>query len=105
MAKDGFVLTVPVEVVEHVGSELLAYLTAGGKFMTARLDPRSDAHTGSQVMLHVDSIHARLFNSETGEAIFYLGCHCDYVMVVRKRAGSCTCLVGSFPPGCSREKG
>jgi multiple sugar transport system ATP-binding protein len=64
------VLTAPVEVLEHVGSELLVYLTAGGKFMTARLAPRSDAHIGGQVTLHVYNIHACLFNSETGEATF-----------------------------------
>ena len=55
---------------EHLGSELLVYLTAGGKSMTARLDPRSDAHTGGQVTLHVDNAHMHLFDTVTGEAIF-----------------------------------
>jgi multiple sugar transport system ATP-binding protein len=63
------VITAPVDVVEHLGSELLVYLTAAGKSVTARLDPRSNAHTGGQLTLHVDNEHMHLFDSETGEAI------------------------------------
>jgi multiple sugar transport system ATP-binding protein len=69
-AENGSVITAPVEVVEHLGSELLVYITAAGKSMTARLDPRSGAHTGGQVTLHVDNTHMHLFDMETGAAIF-----------------------------------
>jgi multiple sugar transport system ATP-binding protein len=103
-AENGSVMTAPVEVVEQLGSELLVYLTAGGKSMTARLDPRSDAHTGGQMTLRVDNAHMHLFNSETGEAIFSLGCRWDHVMELRIRAGSRACLLGSFPPGGFIEK-
>jgi multiple sugar transport system ATP-binding protein len=42
-SENGSVITAPVDVVEHLGSELLVYLTAAGKSVTARLDPRSNA--------------------------------------------------------------
>lgn len=42
-----------------MGSELLIY-DLREKLTTARLDQRSDAHIGSQVMLHVDSIYEYL---------------------------------------------
>lgn len=38
--------------------------------MTARLDQRSDAHSGDDVTLHVDNAHLHLLDSETGTAIF-----------------------------------
>jgi len=68
--RNGSTMMAPVDVVEHLGSELLVYMTVDGKSMTARLDPRSDAHTGGQVKLHVDTDHLHLFDSETGAAIF-----------------------------------
>jgi multiple sugar transport system ATP-binding protein len=70
VAENGTVIIAPVDVVEHLGSELLVYLAAAAKSMTARLDPRSDAHTVGQVMLHVDNAHMHMFDSGTGEAIF-----------------------------------
>ena len=66
----GSTMSAPVDVVEHLGSELLVYMTAGGKSITARLDPRSDAHVGDELTLHVDTSHLHLFDSETGAAIF-----------------------------------
>ena len=63
-------LEAPVEVVEYLGSELLVYLTIGGKAMIARVDPRSDAHAGGKLTLHVNTDHIHLFDTETGEAIF-----------------------------------
>jgi multiple sugar transport system ATP-binding protein len=67
---NGSKMNAPVDVVENLGSELLVYMTAGGKSMTARLDPRSQAHVGDQVTLHVDIDHLHLFDAETGAAIF-----------------------------------
>ena len=68
--RDGGTITAPVDVVEHLGSELLVYMTAGGKSIVARLDPRSQAHTGATVTLHVDTDHIHLFDTDTGEAFF-----------------------------------
>lgn len=70
-AENGTVLIASVDVVEHLGSELLVYL--------ARLDPRSDAQTVGQVMLYVDNAHMHLFDSGTGEAIFYKQLSCSRV--------------------------
>ncbi len=69
-ARNGSTLHAPVDVVEHLGSELLAYMSTAGKSMVARLDPRSDAHAGGTVTLHADNSHIHLFNTDTGEAIF-----------------------------------
>jgi multiple sugar transport system ATP-binding protein len=69
-ASDGGTISAPVDVVEHLGSELLVYMTAGGKSIVARLDPRSDAHSGGTVTLHVDPNHIHLFDTDTGEAIY-----------------------------------
>jgi multiple sugar transport system ATP-binding protein len=68
-SRNGSTMSAPVDVVEHLGSELLIYMTAGSKSVTARLDPRSDAHTGSQVTLHIDAAYMHLFDAETGRAI------------------------------------
>jgi multiple sugar transport system ATP-binding protein len=63
-------LEAPVDVVEHLGSELLVYLTIAGKTMIARLDPRSGAHVGGKLTLQVNAAHIHLFDTKTGEAIF-----------------------------------
>ena len=60
----------PVDVVENLGSELLVYMTASGKQMVARLNPRSDAHPGGSIRLHVDNTHIHLFDTDSGKAIF-----------------------------------
>ncbi len=59
-----------VDVVEHLGSELVVYARAGGTPLTARIDPRSDAHTGGTMRFKVDSERMHLFETETGQAIF-----------------------------------
>ena len=69
-ARDSGTISAPVDVVEHLGSELLVYMNAAGKSVVARLDPRSDAHTGGTVNLHVDTDHIHLFDTDTGEAIY-----------------------------------
>jgi len=69
-ARNGSTLSAPVDVVEHLGSELLVYMTAGGKSIVARLDPRSQARTGGTVTMHVDTDHIHLFDTDTGQAIF-----------------------------------
>src|SRR5215471_11779433 len=64
-AKDESRITAPVEVVEHLGNELLVYLNAGGKNIVARLDPRSSAHAGGNITLHVDNDLIHLFDTDT----------------------------------------
>ena len=69
-ARNGSTLTAPVDVVEHLGSELMVHMTANGKPLVARLDPHSGAHTGGTLDLRVDTDNIHLFDSDTGEAIF-----------------------------------
>ena len=68
--KDESVLSAPVDVVEHLGNELQVYMTVAGRNVVARLDPRSSAHAGGEVTLHVDTDHIHLFDTDTGVAIF-----------------------------------
>ena len=69
-AKDESRITAPVEVVEHLGNELLVYMTIAGRNIVARLDPRSSAHAGGNVTLHLDTDQIHLFDTDTGAAIF-----------------------------------
>ncbi len=69
-AKDESRLSAPVDVVEHLGNELLVYMTVSGRNVVARLDPRSSAHAGGEVTLHVDTDHIHLFDTDTGASIF-----------------------------------
>ena len=69
-SQNGSTLDATVDVVENLGSELLVYLTTGGKTVLARLNPRSDAHVGGNLKLNVDNEHIHLFDSDTGEAYF-----------------------------------
>src|SRR2546422_24849 len=59
-----------VDVVEYLGNELLVYMTVNGKQVVARLNPRSEAHPGGRIRLHVDTDHIHLFNTDTGEGYF-----------------------------------
>ncbi len=68
--RTGSSITAPIEVVEHLGSELLVYMTVQGKQMVARVDPRSKASIGQSIKLHVDSDQIHLFDADTGQAIF-----------------------------------
>jgi multiple sugar transport system ATP-binding protein len=69
-AQSGSALEGTVDVVENLGSELLVYLTTSGKTVLARLSPRSDAHVGGNLKLHVDNEHIHLFDTDTKEAYF-----------------------------------
>ncbi len=67
--RNGSTMHAPVDVVEHLGSELLVYMTADGKPVTARVDPRSSARVGQDIKLHIDPDRIHLFDAETGLAI------------------------------------
>jgi multiple sugar transport system ATP-binding protein len=59
-----------VDVVEHLGSEMLVYMTIQGKQMVARVDPRSTARIGQNIALHIDADRIHVFDAATGLAIF-----------------------------------
>ena len=68
--RNSSIIEAPVDVVENLGSELLVYMTAAGKQIIARLNPRSRAHAGGNVQLFVDTENIHLFDSDTGKAYF-----------------------------------
>ena len=67
--RNGSTMHAPVDVVEHLGSEQLVHMTAQGKEVVARVDPRSTAHIGKEIKLHIDADSIHLFDAETGLAI------------------------------------
>jgi len=69
-SRSGSVIEATADVVENLGSELLVYMSSGGKTILARLDPRSSAHVGGHLSLHVDNSHIHLFDTNTGLAYF-----------------------------------
>ena len=69
-ANTGSAIEGTVDVVEHLGSELQVYVNTADKTTIARLDPRSLAHVGGSIPLHVDTDHIHLFSTDTGESIF-----------------------------------
>ena len=69
-AQTGSAIDATVDVVEYLGNELLVYMTVGGKQVVARLNPRSEAHPGGHIRLHVDTDQIHLFNTDTGEGYF-----------------------------------
>jgi multiple sugar transport system ATP-binding protein len=68
--RNGSTMSAPVDVVEHLGSEQLVYMTAQGKPVVARVDPRSSASIGQDIKLHIDADRIHLFDVDTGLAIF-----------------------------------
>jgi multiple sugar transport system ATP-binding protein len=69
-SRNGSTMTAPVEIIEHLGSEIMVYMTGKNKQIVARLDPRSGARMGQPLTLHVQSDNVHLFDNDTGEAIF-----------------------------------
>jgi len=69
-AQTGPGIEATVDVVEYLGNELLVYMTVNGKQVVARLNPRSEAHPGGRIRLHVETDHIHLFNTDTGEGYF-----------------------------------
>jgi multiple sugar transport system ATP-binding protein len=67
--RNGSTMHAPVDVVEHLGSEQLVHMTAQGKEVVARVDPRSSAHIGQDIKLHIDADSIHLFDADTGLAI------------------------------------
>ncbi len=69
-ALDSSSITANIEIVEHLGSEILVYMTGKDQQMVARLDPRSTARVGESIKLHIEAENVHLFDSETGESLF-----------------------------------
>ncbi len=65
------VIEAHVDMHEMLGSERYLYFDYAGAPMTARVDSRSNARTGSNVKFAVDMNHSHFFNKDTGEAIGY----------------------------------
>ncbi len=68
--RTGSSISALIDVVEHLGSELLVYMTVQGKQMVARVDPRSKASVGQTIKLHIDNEHIHLFDADTGQSVF-----------------------------------
>ena len=66
----GSVIDAQVDVVEYLGDQLQVYLTAEGARMVAMLNPRSRVSVGGPVRLHIENEQMRLFDTDTGRAIF-----------------------------------
>lgn len=59
-----------VDVVEHLGAEIYAYLKAGKHTtLTARFGARVGLQSGATIRVRLDSSRLHLFNAETGDAI------------------------------------
>jgi multiple sugar transport system ATP-binding protein len=69
-AQDHSTLEAPVEVVEHLGNELMVHMVADDKNIVARLDPHSRARAGGVIKLHIDTDNIHLFDSDTRVALF-----------------------------------
>jgi len=58
-----------VEVVEHLGNEILAYISKDGATMTARFPPETDARPQSAARVVFDPENLHVFDEATGIAI------------------------------------
>ena len=59
-----------VDVVEHLGNEIFAYLLAGNHTPTARLDSRTDVNAGDTIDLVLDASRIHAFDPSSQEALF-----------------------------------
>ncbi|HEY6405867.1 MAG TPA: sn-glycerol-3-phosphate ABC transporter ATP-binding protein UgpC [Ktedonobacteraceae bacterium] len=69
-AQDHSTLEAPIEVVEHLGNELMVHMLTADTNIVARLDPHSSARAGGTIKLQVDTANIHLFDSETRVALF-----------------------------------
>jgi multiple sugar transport system ATP-binding protein len=66
---DGNIATLPVEVVEHMGSETYVYLLAGQTPAIARLDARTTAEAGKPLEVAFDASRVHLFDPDSERAL------------------------------------
>lgn len=73
-AKEGRLITAPVEVAEPMGSEIYVYIDIKGVLITARINPKSIVRAtsgireGASISLYVDIEKIHLFDKETEKA-------------------------------------
>ncbi len=66
----GGVFEAPVDVVEHMGSEMYLLLDVSGQMVNARIVARGDMQIGTKMRLAIDMGKIHLFDKETELAIF-----------------------------------
>ena len=66
---DGNIATLPVEVVEHMGSETYVYLLAGQTPAIARLDARTGAAAGKPLDVAFDASRVHLFDPDSEQTL------------------------------------
>ncbi|WP_213974356.1 ABC transporter ATP-binding protein [Tepidanaerobacter acetatoxydans] len=64
-----YCLNAKVDVIELLGSETFLYLTVQGNSLTARVDPRSNAHVGDTIKIGFDMNKLHLFDKTTKNRI------------------------------------
>ena len=69
VAKSNSVLDAKIEVYELLGAEVFLYFTINGANMTARVNPKTDARTGSEVKFAIDVDKVHVFDKETEQTI------------------------------------
>ena len=65
VAKSNSVLDAKIEVYELLGAEVFLYFTINGSNMTARVNPKTEARTGSEVKFAIDVDKVHVFDKET----------------------------------------
>jgi len=68
-APRGWTITAAVDVHEPLGSDVILYLTAGGKSIVARVDARSTAKMGDTIDVVCNMRKLHLFDPQTEQAI------------------------------------
>ncbi len=69
LAKAKATLSAKVDVYELLGAEVFLYFTVNGSNMTARVNPRTEARTGSEVKFALDVTKIHVFDKETEKTI------------------------------------
>jgi multiple sugar transport system ATP-binding protein len=70
-APDGSVMSVMVDVVELMGSEILAYLVAGKQTFVAKLDARAMVRTGDSIDVVVDTPMMHIFDRQSERNLLF----------------------------------
>src|SRR5919202_5458665 len=68
-AQAGQTATVNVSVVEPLGSEVFAYLSANGHEFIARMDATAQPRPGENIETVFDTDHLHVFDKETEQAL------------------------------------
>ena len=69
VAKCDSTIKAKIEVYELLGAEVFLYFTINGANMTARVNPRTEARTGSEVTFGIETSKIHVFDKETEQVI------------------------------------